>query len=60
MLVAEPVVELEFEFELVSIASNTDMPRGPIVINTGSPSFDFAWTTKELGHDLDVGKTSTL
>jgi hypothetical protein len=36
----EPVV-LEAE-PLLFIASNTDIPCGPIVITTGSPSFDFA------------------
>ena len=31
----------------VLIASNTDIPCGPMVMTTGLPSFDFACTTKD-------------
>jgi len=44
--VDEPVVEPDPEV-LPFIASNTDMPCGPIVISTGSPSFDLACTTND-------------
>lgn len=40
-LLDEPVVELKSDL-LLFLASNTDIPRGPIVIKTGSPSFDLA------------------
>jgi len=40
-LLDEPVVELESDL-LLFFASNTDIPCGPIVIKTGSPSFDLA------------------
>jgi hypothetical protein len=41
----EPIVP-ELELPLF-IASKMDMPCGPMVITTGFPSFDFAWTTKD-------------
>ena len=51
----EPVVPDVFEPEpepLAFMASNTDIPCGPIVISTGSPSFDLACTTKDSATTL--------
>jgi len=58
---AAPVVEPEAEPESpVFIASNTDMPCGPIVIKTGSPSLDFACTTKDSATTLISVKPASL
>lgn len=42
LLAAEPVVIFPEADSLSFMASKTDIPRGPIVIRTGSPSFDLA------------------
>lgn len=41
-LLAEPVVDLSDPEVFPLFASKTDIPRGPMVISTGSPSFDLA------------------
>src|SRR6516165_9610129 len=56
-LPAEPVVPVcedvfEPELPLEFMASNTDIPCGPIVIRTGFPSFDFACTTYDFATTL--------